>query len=310
MREKALAALGIPADHILPLDAAFRVLATVALPDEMAEFRELAAFYVQKKERFAEGSTPFLPTPRGRAMNRLLKVLLGLDADESRSRFVAHGEGAVLAAAGLYPVVVDLDDWRNSRIAQVHKGDPFTGGTIGAIGGNADAEDKGNPLATLLRESEQELKWMLEPEQLIDIGMYQGWRVGDGRFEAFSLWCQAYVLPVGDDELAAIGHRAFTRTVKRGDEELEVVGLEGFTPTDILQHMRSGRINFPENWKVLTSILSTLPHLADAYDMLAYPVEHPSIPWGVAQAMGRKRYDTLVAGGEGWHTRLELEDFE
>lgn len=311
--ERAMAARGFGPELLPKVEAAWRALATLILKPEQMAFTELRALYHQKG-KFAEGSAPFRSTPRGDVMDRVVGSLLALDADEERSKFVVFLEGAVLAAGGYYPIVPDFTDWLKSGIAQVHKGDPFSKGTIGAIGGNSDAEDLGDPLTTVLRETKQELMLQLDHARLINDGLYEGWRLKDGRIEAFSLWCGAFVEIMERAKAEVMGKEAFTRKFEREGVPVEVIALEVLTPELLFEHIRSERINFPENWQAITSMVATLRYLGQALDILGLDPQDfmadPLAAWNLAKGLSRKHYLAIVSAGPGWHKFLDVDLFK
>lgn len=273
------------------------------MPKDVRDLADPLALFDQLNPKFAEGSMPLAYTPRGKAMDALIKLILGLDA---RSTFKAALDGAGQTAGGL--VVINAE---TQELLLAVKGDPYNKGRIGVLGGQASDKDHGNTRRSALRESGEEIgNFAFNDERLIRLVTTMEWRDGPDSRGPYNITATFDLYTATSDEIAQM-KESFRKHVEQTGGDPEVAGLRSISMKQTLEMIRDGQMAYFDQTQAFLMTALCLKNM-DKAAAAAYAIGNneatPAELWQLACAISQTEFNTRTVKMEGdWRRQLVVE---
>ncbi|MCP5405293.1 MAG: hypothetical protein H6922_03615 [Pseudomonadaceae bacterium] len=274
------------------------------MPEELRGFANPASMFEQRG-RFPEGSLPQAYEQRGKVVDAVLKVWLGLDF---RSTFKGGMDGWGQTAGGL--IVLNADNDYAHLLAV--KGDPYNKGKIGVLGGQGTDADKGDTRRMALRESGEEIgTFSFDETRLFKLVSVREWRESDSRGR-YLVTSDFEVYVANQAEIDAMktsfdGHFE----AKRQDPDEEVVGLKETPRREVLELIRDGQMGYYDQTQAFVMTALAFKNLDVARrQLLALGETSPTDEtlWRTAVTHSEKEFARVTDNAQGdWRKRLDVD---
>lgn len=272
------------------------------MPQGVRGFADPLALFDQRNPKFAEGSMPLANTPRGQAMDAILKLLIGGDA---RTTFKVGMDGFSQTAGGL--IIIDQD---THELLLAVKGDIYNKGRIGVLGGQSSDKDQGNTRKSALRESGEEIgAFPFDESRLIRLTTVNEWRATADSRGSYNITSSFDLYVASPQEITQM-QESFRKHVEQTGGDPEIAGLQRIPMKQTLELIRDGQMAYFDQTQAFLMTALCLKNM-DKAQAAAHAIGNteatPAELWQLARAISQTEFDARTHVEGDWRHQLVVE---